>query len=113
MQPFQADKQVFHEDRLGGRIGRFSHAVRGRRVGGQLMRSHTPPLFGWLATRLDPYPDAIGLKTHVHLGDDGIRPYIEREATSHPLAVEQREGITTGRVAQIDALLMHGQTGPG
>ncbi|MCG7328198.1 DUF2199 domain-containing protein [Achromobacter sp. ACRQX] len=81
------------------------------RMSDEAKRSHTPPLFGWLTTRLDPYPDTIGLKTHVHLRDDGIRPYIELEPTSHPLAVEQREGITTGRVAEIYALLVHGQAG--
>ncbi|WP_313622718.1 DUF2199 domain-containing protein [Achromobacter sp.] len=51
------------------------------------------------------------MKTHVHLRDDGIRPYIELEPTSHPLAVEQRNGITIDRVAEIYALLVHGRAG--
>jgi len=79
------------------------------RMSDEPKRSQTPPLFGWLTTRLDPYPGTMGLKTHVHLRDDGIRPLIELEPTSHPLAVEQREGITIERVAEIYALLVHGQ----
>ncbi|MDH2051045.1 DUF2199 domain-containing protein [Achromobacter marplatensis] len=71
-------------------------------------RAQTPPLFGWLNTQLAPYPDTLSLKTHVHLRDGGVRPSIELEPTNHPLAVEQREGITVERVAEIYAMLVHG-----
>ncbi|CAB3636450.1 DUF2199 domain-containing protein [Achromobacter pestifer] len=71
-------------------------------------RAQTPAMFGWLNTRLDPYPDTLSLKTHVHLRDGGLRPSIELEPTDHPLAVEQRRGITTERVAEIYAMLVHG-----
>lgn len=70
-------------------------------------RSHVGPFFGWLNTPLKPYPDTLNLKTHVHLRDDGIRPFIELEPTDHPLAVEQRNGITVERVAEIYAMMMH------
>jgi hypothetical protein len=53
------------------------------------------------------YPVAENLKTKVHLRDDGIRPLIELEPSSHPLAVDQREGITVDRVAEIYAAYMH------
>jgi hypothetical protein len=43
----------------------------------------------------------------VHLRNDGIRPYVELEPTSHPLAVEQRLGITLDRVAEIYEKMMH------
>ncbi len=36
-----------------------------------------------------------------------IRAAIELEPTDRPLAVEQREGITIGRVEQIVATIMH------
>lgn len=78
------------------------------RTSDDAQRSHTPPLFGWLNTQLTPYPDTLSLKTHVHLRDDGLRPWIELEATDHPLAIEQREGISVDRVAQIYAMLVHG-----
>lgn len=47
------------------------------------------------------------MKTMVHLRDNGIRPFIELEPTDHPLAVEQREGITVERLAEIYSLIMH------
>jgi hypothetical protein len=62
-------------------------------------RSHTGPFFGWLSAELGFYPRTENLKTRVHLRDNGVRPYIELEPTDHPLAVEQRNGITTDRVA--------------
>lgn len=72
-------------------------------------RSHVGPFFGWLNTALPLYPDTVNLKTRVHLRDHGLRPYIELEPTEHPLAVEQREGISVERVAEIYAILMHGK----
>jgi hypothetical protein len=71
-------------------------------------RSHVGPFFGWLDAALKPYPDSTNLKTRAHLRDGFIRPLIELEPTAHPLAVEQREGITAERVARIYATVMHG-----
>lgn len=64
-------------------------------------RSHIGPFFGWLSAEIPLYPSTENLKTHVCLRDDGIRPYVELEPTDHPLAIEQRNGITVGRVAEI------------
>ncbi|MEH2613576.1 DUF2199 domain-containing protein [Bradyrhizobium sp. AZCC 1693] len=66
-------------------------------------RARIGPFFGWLSAELPVYPSTENLKTLVHLRDDGIRPYIELQPTDHPLAVEQRDGITTDRVAEIYA----------
>lgn len=66
-------------------------------------RSHIGPFFGWLSAALPLYPATENLKTMVHLRDDGIRPYIKLEPTDHPLAVEQRSGISVDRVAEIFA----------
>lgn len=70
-------------------------------------RSHIGPFFGWLNAWLKPYPNTMNLKTKVHLRDDGIRPYIELEPTNHPLAIEQREGITKERVAELYSAMVH------
>jgi hypothetical protein len=67
----------------------------------QPKRSNVGPLFGWLSAELPLYPSTKNLKTRAHLRDDGIRPYIELEPIDHPLAVEQRNGITVERVAEI------------
>jgi hypothetical protein len=44
----------------------------------------------------------------VHTQPVGIRPKIELEPTSHPLAIEQKQGITMERVQQIAEQLLHG-----
>jgi hypothetical protein len=36
-------------------------------------------------------------------------PLIELEPTDHPLALEQRSGISVDRVAEIYAIMMHGR----
>jgi hypothetical protein len=72
-------------------------------------REHEPPYFGWLSTQLPVYsPTTINLKTRLHTRPIGQRPFIELEPTGHPLAVEQRKGITRARVEQIADILLHG-----
>jgi hypothetical protein len=68
-----------------------------------------PPFFGWLNTNLPSslYPQTLNLKTKVYLRNNNQRPFIELEPTYHPLAVEQREGITTKRVQAIAEILLH------
>jgi len=63
------------------------------------------PFFGWLSSALGLYPDTFSLKTHVHLRTD-LAPLIELEPTDHPLAVEQRNGITVDRVIEIAEALL-------
>ena len=77
------------------------------KVFGEERRSHIGPFFGWLDAGLRPYPDTMNLKTMVHLRDDGVRPYIEIEPTEHPLAAEQRNGISVDRVAEIYSIIVH------
>ncbi|MGL9623950.1 DUF2199 domain-containing protein [Bradyrhizobium sp. U531] len=45
------------------------------------------------ASELPLYPRTENLKTRLHLRN-GFRPYIELEPTDHPLALEQRLGIS-------------------
>jgi hypothetical protein len=71
-------------------------------------REKEPPYFGWLSTSLPCYePDTFLLKTHVHTRQVGERPFIELEPTEHPLAIEQRNGITFKRVQEIAELILH------
>lgn len=64
-----------------------------------------PPMFGWLCNNISIYPSTMLLKTHLHLRAGNARPLIELEPTDHPLAVEQRTGITLDRVQEIVAAL--------
>ena len=71
-------------------------------------REDDAPTFGWLATALPLYePSTLDLKTMLHQRAVGLRPLVELEPTDHPLAVEQREGITLERVREIAAALLH------
>lgn len=72
-------------------------------------RDHCGPYFGWLNASINIYPDTENLKTMVHIRDDGTRPFIELEQTDHPLAQEQKNGITIERVAEIYANRVHGK----
>lgn len=70
-------------------------------------RESEPPYFGWLSTSLPLYSETLNLATNVHTRAVGLRPLIELEPTDHPLAVEQREGITMERVRQIAEATSH------
>ena len=70
-------------------------------------REHGDPYFGWLSTELPTYPSTLNLKTNLHTRPVGLRPVIELEPTEHPLAVEQRSGITMARVQEFAELLLH------
>jgi hypothetical protein len=70
-------------------------------------RAQHGPFFGWLNSHISLYPDTLNLKTMVHLRDDLTRPFVELEPTDHPLAVEQRAGITLDRVRVIYETMVH------
>jgi hypothetical protein len=74
----------------------------------QTGRESEPPYFGWISTSLPGYPETLNLKSLVHTREVGRRPRVELEPTDHPLAVEQREGITLARVQEIAELVLHG-----
>jgi hypothetical protein len=65
-------------------------------------RENDEPAFGWFSSMLSTYePSTFGLKTRVHQRKIGSRPWVELEPTEHPLAVEQRDGISDERIAAI------------
>jgi hypothetical protein len=71
-------------------------------------RERERPSFGWLSTELPLYqPSTLSLKTRVRTQAVGQQPLIELEPTGHPLAVEQRSGITLARVQEIAGALLH------
>lgn len=72
-------------------------------------REQEPPFFGWLSTSLPLYPETLLLKTNIYTRPLGSRPSVELEPTDHPLAVEQRTGITMDRVRELVERLMHDQ----
>ncbi len=59
-----------------------------------LDQSKLGEMFGWFSNRLAAYPDTQGLACHVVPQDNRQRPIIVLEPTDHPLAIQQREGVT-------------------
>ncbi|MEV8535823.1 DUF2199 domain-containing protein [Streptomyces sp. NPDC051211] len=75
-------------------------------------RESENPYFGWLTTDLPVYPaTTLNLKTYVHTRPVGERPFVELEPTDHPLAVEQRTGISLDRVREVGAAVLHAGDG--
>ncbi len=69
-----------------------------------------PACFGWLSNSIDLYPETLNLMTNIKSREVGVRPYIELEPNDHPLAIEQRNGISWDRVRQIAEKTIHVQS---
>lgn len=62
---------------------------------------------GWMSSQISGYPDMLRLKVRAKLRESSQRPVLVLEPTEHPLAVEQRCGITTDRLGRILAPYLH------
>jgi hypothetical protein len=67
------------------------------------IRDHEAPLAGRLGNDIPLYPQTFDLACRVVFKNERRRPSFELEATDHPLAIEQRNGITLNRVEEIAA----------
>ena len=70
-------------------------------------RVNEPPYFGWLCNSIPGYPETLHLKTNVHSREVGVRPCIELQPSDHPLAGEQRNGISMAAVRAIAERMHH------
>jgi hypothetical protein len=70
------------------------------------IRADQAPMFAWLWNDIQGYPRTFGLKANLHLRNNGQCPFIGLEPTDHPLAREQREGITLIMVTKLSALTL-------
>ncbi|MBN2210738.1 MAG: DUF2199 domain-containing protein [Sedimentisphaerales bacterium] len=70
-------------------------------------RTKRGPYFGWLCTSIPGYPETAFLKSLVHQREVGLRPLVELEATDHPLALDQKNGIQESRLREIVNKLIH------
>jgi hypothetical protein len=59
------------------------------------------PWFGWLSNSVPGYPETLVLR-----GEE-LRPLIRLQPTDHPLAVDQRDGITLARARELSAQWLH------
>lgn len=70
-------------------------------------RASLPPVFGWLRSSLPYQPSTLDLRVQVHQREPGRVPLVEVDPThGHPLGVEERDGITPHRVAELNALVL-------
>jgi hypothetical protein len=65
------------------------------------------PMFGYLSNRLPEYPDTLSLKLSVQTRAQGDRPTVIMEPTDHPLAVDQREGMSLELALKIVDPFLH------
>lgn len=65
------------------------------------------PWFGWLSNGLPGYPETLCLKCQVRPQNGGLRPLLELEPTDHPLAVQQRVGVTFDEILDFYATAGH------
>ncbi|HEU4477625.1 MAG TPA: DUF2199 domain-containing protein [Pyrinomonadaceae bacterium] len=64
-------------------------------------RAELPPMFSWLSSSIDEYPDTVNIKMFAHIQEPPLRPTFELEPTDHPLSQEYHHGITPERVKEI------------
>ena len=70
-------------------------------------RASDPPYFGWLSSPIAVYPSAIRLKLSVQSRAPGLTPLFTVEPTDHPLARDQRAGISIERLHEFAHRLLH------
>jgi hypothetical protein len=69
-------------------------------------REREPPYPGWLANALPAYAaSTLGMLARVKTQPVGRAPLVQVSADDHPLADEQRDGITLARVREIAAAI--------
>jgi len=71
-------------------------------------RENEPPFPAWLNTELPLFGNTINLEVSVQTQRVGRRPQFTVVDESHPLAIEQRNGITVERVEEIAEEMAHG-----
>lgn len=70
-------------------------------------RASDPPYFGWLCSPISVYPSTMHLKLSVQSRPPGLTPLFTVEATEHPLARDQHNGISIERWHELAHQLLH------
>jgi hypothetical protein len=71
-------------------------------------RVDDPPYFSWLSNSIPGYPETLNLPANVLTRALDLRPAIELLAdVDHPLAEEQRAGISVARAEELAGMLLH------
>ncbi len=70
-------------------------------------REAEPPFDGYLNSEITPYGSTFNLLVDVRTQAVGMRPHFMVRDPEHPLAIEQRDGISMDRVQEIAEMLLH------
>jgi hypothetical protein len=70
-------------------------------------REKEAPFPGWLNTEIFLFGNTINLEVNVHTQPVGRRPHFTVCDENHPLATEQRDGMTLQRVEEIAEMILH------
>lgn len=70
-------------------------------------REQEPPFPGWLNTDLFLFGSTLNLEVDVHTQVVGQRPQFTVRDPNHPLAIQQREGISIEQVQDIAEMIFH------
>jgi hypothetical protein len=73
-------------------------------------REAEPAFLGRLNTQIPLYGDTLNLAVRVRTQVVGRRPHFEVLDPAHPLAIEQRDGISMDRIRQIAEQILHPKT---
>ena len=71
-------------------------------------RESEPPYFGWIQSALPYEESTLSLSASVFTQKLGERPSITLHESTHPLFLEQENGITLARVQKIVEAALHG-----
>jgi hypothetical protein len=71
--------------------------------------SEESSFFGWLSSEIPTYSlPTLNLKTNVHDTSPNSLPIIELQSSDHPLAIEQKDGITLQQLlAKLQQIMPH------
>lgn len=70
-------------------------------------REQEPPFSGWLNNDLFLFGDTINLELNIHTQPVGDRPRFNVADPNHPLALQQRDGISMETVQDIAEMILH------
>jgi len=70
-------------------------------------RENEPAFPGWLNTEIPIFGNTINLEVSVNTQPVGQRPHFMVSDPVHPLAIEQREGISLQRVEELAEMMLH------
>lgn len=67
-----------------------------------------PPRLGRIGNALPGYPVTLEMRGRLHFRGDGLVPLVRLDDADHPLARDQRDGISLDRLQELAPLIMPG-----